>query len=635
MAGMNLIELTPDIFNFFGERKYTFATLNKGIFNGLRLPNATEQFHSICKNVLNGNVNINVTTLKLCLFQMLLNQPDSVNNELVNVFNEFTTEIGNEINARVIEETFTIGFFLEKYQRIYNVGQTLRKLLEEFDKNVVVSSSKNYSHINLIRSYTVYRNIVARQYFHKDGDIYLYELVCKALNATKNSNDMIKIFKIYRYYDKLSYTVKEHECLFDRSLNDKFSLGENGADSQLIFNLFEDMASEIYKISADINNNTAAEDNIKNHNLDKIRDTVTMLEKISDKYNFLVEYYNNLTVRLLSGKSCGLVEKEILKIVPYKSDPELYHRMRFQITDIMESLKMDALFKKVKINKTEKYADFDLTTFKRDACNFKILRSYAWDIKDGNSYNVPIELSPYIDFFNKCFNNIHSDRKLTYNHEASTGIIKLTLNNKQYYLHLTLPQIYIVLELNHHGALSATELSKVLGDVPLNSLANSLNSLMFIDLLKRDSGALNDPTIPFKINPNWAPLDDKISLVQRSKPSVHAQVQLPKTNAQLYITLVNYIRESSREGNGITLSDLLKKCEASVDRQEVNILLDKIVSSGHVEFLNDKYKYVGVKMIDDDSTDDFESETENGGDETVEDDATDIEQKINMDVSIE
>jgi hypothetical protein len=317
----NLAELTPELFNSFGSRQYTYSVLDKKVFNGLRPKNIKDTFRMACKNVLRGRVSVNIVQLRLCLFQLLLDDPSSVNCDLLHVFDEITKEIGDEINAVVIDDTFTIQLFLEKYQHLHNTTQVLRKLLEDFEKNVQVVAKKTYSHINLVRSYTIYRNIVARQYFSKDGDLYLYELLCKYISKTSNSTDIIKTFKIFQHYEKLSYAVKPELCLFDTSINNKFTLNTGEINSQLSSNLFSEITSTIFKLSADVKSGAIAKENIKDKLNMEVRDTVYMLEKISDKYQFIVEYYNNLSQRLLSGKTCGLIEHEVLRFVSYNSDP--------------------------------------------------------------------------------------------------------------------------------------------------------------------------------------------------------------------------------------------------------------------------------------------------------------------------
>ena len=156
-----LIEITPDIFNFFGIRQFTYPVLNKNVFNGLNSTKINEEFKSSCVLILEGRT-VNIAKLRYCFMNILINDPNQINIFLIDIFQNITKKIYNEINKAIINNTMTIKLFLEKYQLLYNTTKSLRKLLNEFDKNVVVT--KKYSHIDLIRSYSIYRNIIVQQY---------------------------------------------------------------------------------------------------------------------------------------------------------------------------------------------------------------------------------------------------------------------------------------------------------------------------------------------------------------------------------------------------------------------------------------------------------------------------------------
>jgi hypothetical protein len=179
--------------------------------------------------------------------------------------------------------------------------------------------------------------------------------------------------------------------------------------------------------------------------------------------------------------------------------------MKFQIEDIETSLAIDILFGKAQIRKTDKYPNLDLNTFRRDICSFKAVRPYAWDFKSGDKYEPSAELGLYLECFDKIFTGVYQGgRELTINHEQSTGVLKLTIGEKDYFLHLSFPQMYIIYELNKNNIMTATQISIALGNIPLNHLASAFNSLMYIKLIVRDVGAPNDPNVSFMINKNWS-----------------------------------------------------------------------------------------------------------------------------------
>jgi len=587
-----LIEFTSDVFDFFGTRQFTYPILNKKVFNGMQSTKINDEFKSLCVSILEGHRSVNVAKLRYCLLNLLINDPNQVNVILVNIYQNITKNIYNEINDAIFNNTMTIKLFIDRYQLLHNTTKSLRKLLSDFDKNVIVNKDKKYSHIDLIRSYSIYRNVIAQQYEGK----YLYEILCD-IKMTKNTQDIIHIYKIYKYYEKISYSVDDNTHLFDKSINQKFNITTSNDNNELITNLFSEIDNFIIELSLSLSTeiNNSDTDDIKTKCL-KIQDTVLMLEKIMDKHKFIMNYYTNLSNRLLSGKTNCYVEQNILRFVSYKIDPELYQKMRFQINDILDSNRIEKMAKQVIIKDTGKY---DLTTFKKDNCTFKVIREYAWNITNNEEYKPSIELIPYLDFFEKCYTKCYPEREITYDHSCSTGIISLSINNKEYLFHMTFPQIYVIMELNRNKLMSAYQLSITTG-IPLQLLANILNSFMFIKLILRNNGSPNDPNITFTINTNWSSPNDKISLISQTK-------QQTSNDTMLYVSVMNYIRNQSLNKIYSTKNDIYLKFD-SYSNNEIDTILDKIISTNHIIYSDNKYKYIALNTIDDDFDDDFDDD---------------------------
>jgi hypothetical protein len=622
-----LIEFTPNVFDFFGTRQFTYPVLDKKVFNGLHMTDKAtkiiDEFKSLCMSILEGHRSVNVAKLRYCLMNLLMNDPNQVNVILVNIYQTITKNMYDEINNAVMNNTMTVKLFVDKYQLLYNTTKSLRKLLNDFDKNVIVNKDKKYSHIDLIRSYAIYRNVIAQQYNRKylykyfpyNGK-YLYEILCDVKMA-KSTQDIIHIYKIYKYYEKISHSVDENANLFDKSINQKFNIATSNDNNELTTNLlFSEIDNFIIELSKEIGYNDS--DDIKTKCL-KIQDTVTMLEKLMDKHKFIMNYYVNLSKRLLSGKTNCYVEKNVLRFVPYKIDPELYQKMRFQINDIIDSNRIEKMAKQVIIKDTGKY---DLTTFKKDNCTFKVIREYAWNITNNEDYKPSIELIPYLDFFGKCYTKCYPEREITYDHSRSTGVISLSLNNKEYLLHMTFPQIYVLMELNRNKLMSAYQLSIATG-IPLQTLAHILNSFMFIKLILRSNGSPNDPNITFTINTNWSSPNDKISLISKinSTQQQNSDSNNTTNNTMLYVSIINHIRTQSLNKIDLTKDDLYLKFN-SYSQNEINSILDKIVSTNHVIYSDNKYKYVALNKIDDESDDDFDDSDNNV--ESEDDDLTEV-----------
>jgi hypothetical protein len=597
-----LIDFTPAVFDFFGKRQFTYPVFDKTIFNGIASNKFTDGFQSICMSILEGNTNVNITKLRLCLIKLLLNDPNQVNNYLVNIYQNITRNIYEQINEAVINKTMTVTLFVDKYQLLYNTTKSLRKLLSDFDKNIIIEKDKKYSHIDLIRSYAIYRNIIVQKY----NDKYLYEILCDIIKVTKNTQDIVHVYKIYKYYEKLSHTVNEEFKLFDYSINQKFNISTDDENNELTTNLFSEINNFILESSKQFENNNNL-DEIKKKCY-KIQDTVNMLEKITDKHKLFMEYYINLSNRLLSGKSNCYVEKNVLRFLPYKIDPELYQKMRFQINDIIDSQRIEKMAKQVIIKDTGKY---DLSKFKKENCTFKVIRQYAWNTENNDQSIPSIEVFPYLDFFKKCYQKCYPEREITYDNTRSTGIITLSINEKEYLLHMTFSQIYVLLELNRNKLMSAYQLSTSTG-IPLQILAQILNSFMFIKLIIRSNGSPNDPNVTFTINTNWSSPNDKISLVRKVDIVTNTQ-----NDTLLYVSIINYIRNQSLNKNNLTKDDIYTKFNTN-KQSDIDSILDKIVSNGHVTYTVDThYKYIGLTKIDDESDDDFDESDDDLNDSEI------------------
>ena len=113
-----IIELKADTFNFFCKRTFTYPILNKKILNGLSY-NQIDEFQTMCYSILEGNMNINIAKLRLCLMNLLLNDPNQINNCLITIYQNITKKIYNEINDAVLNNEMTIKLFIDKYQLLY------------------------------------------------------------------------------------------------------------------------------------------------------------------------------------------------------------------------------------------------------------------------------------------------------------------------------------------------------------------------------------------------------------------------------------------------------------------------------------------------------------------------------------
>jgi hypothetical protein len=328
---------------------------------------------------------------------------------------------------------------------------------------------------------------------------------------------------------------------------------------------------------------------------------IKMSKKIVDKLKFIVGYSDMLSQRLQSGTTICNIEIELLKHISYKTDPELFTKMRTRIVDVDESLHFKKMFNEVNINiNSEKYASYDKTQYDSKICAINVLNSYAWNVKHDMHCEVPVEFSAYIDIFNACYKMKYPDRTLSNPSDESTCILDMTFGSKTYQINMTFIQMCVIYELNKNGKMSATQLSQKLKITSLSMLGNVMNSLTMTKLVTRENGELNNPNIPYNINKSFSYLSDKVSIVNvykklsnPSMPTIAPNRNDVKLNMLIVQAMIN-VPDMTIDEVAIKISEndnATLKLVGTYTIEHIKFLINKLIRDKHVIEKDAKYTY--------------------------------------------
>lgn len=591
--------ITPKTFEAFGKRSCEPNLNTSKIYDGVVHENSietTKYFVNECIKILNGHyTQVNSIAISKILNMMYQNGFEYMTNILIEIMTIHTTDIAKKIQYALDTNTFEINEFITEHNKYVKNSSILRNCLINFDCAVTLENSKvNPSYIHLIKSYIFYANVINKRYNCKDTELYLYEIISKYLDPKMDMHNLIAIFKIYNFYNRLSQIVKsDKEKYFNTELVDKLLIKDGDLSQQFLSMIIADIDVNIKELY----NLTDAK--IAGTKLQYIRDQITVGSNfINDKTLFMVMYRAQLSDRLMSENINPLIEKELLTSLNYKNEPDIYAKMVYQINDAAVSIKHNINYQQLNINITSaKYKEYDISKLNKKICKFNVYKSYAWDITSAETINMPLDAAIYVDIFNVYYREQYKDRVLSCMYDKSTITIKMELNGKSYNIHMTLAQ-YIVLNLiNERVCISAVDIARTLG-TGLKRLNTILNNLICSRLINREQGPSTDPTIPFKINNAFTYPTEKISLVKLlRKPlapnsdSQTAEKSMPSaTNIKALI--IGIMVNNTEIEKSALIEQLNKRTGCIISSEIVTSMVNDFIKMGKILETSTTYQYI-------------------------------------------
>lgn len=565
-------------FDIFGKKQMNKNSYNMRLMNGLSLVNNVEEsFVECCLKILDNNSS-DVNRIKLnFLIQYLIQRGYEYTMDIIiRMFQIYFDKVSLEIQNSLDNESFNPLYFLDKYDNINKNTYNLARNLNYIDKNIINENKSNRSTILVVKSYMFYNTIINRLYRCNDKNMYIYEILSDSLQQSQKMDELSRLFKIIQFYNKLSFVVREdREKYFNLDLNNKFVLKVGDASNKLL-----EMISNV--MNENIKNLLKVTDmKIIEEKINEIRDLINMGSNIvEDKTLFMLLYRANLSERLLNKQTNADIENELLTSLNYFDNPDIYAKMKYQINDIKSSKHYNETYKKINVQvKSEKYKNLDANSLNKEKADFTVARSYAWDLKDDETLNVPPEVSVYFDIFNGYYKSKYPDRELNCQYDKSTSVVRLELNNKIYNIHMTLPQLIVLTVINNSGTISAINISKQL-NMPLRRLGGILNSLIAVKLLNREEGAANDPNLLFSLNQNCSFLEENVSLISLMRKN---KCENEISDTVLKAEILSFIAQNENTTLENIMLFLEEKLKLKIEQSRVNNILQQQIKSNVVK----------------------------------------------------
>ena len=585
----------------FGSGKYMETIYDKTVFSGARVK--TDEFESLCKSVLNGET-VSHILLERILFTLNENEGfEQVTQKLLNVFNSVTNDFSAWIQTKINSNSFSVVDFIERYQRLYDATQNLKKPLSYYDNNVMTRSR---SYLSLIRNIAIYNNVVNRQYRLGNSLMYLYELLGQYLSVETDVDHIINIFKVFQFYNRFSSFCSNKDYVNDE-LKTKFTINGSQDNKKIVSMLMNTIDSLIKKLSGETLQDNAIETS------KKIESLIQLTYSIGDHDIFYLVYKNLLVERLNSVTSNPQIEMNILETCfDYNNNRELYTQMYSLVYDSTKSRKYSSLYHSMKIEiETKEYDDSFFEQTDRKCVNFTNYRSFAFDNKTSEieNYTPPKSIEIHVNMNRKLFANRYPHFTQTIQHSQSSGVVALRLkDDKVYNVQMALPQLYIIMLLNEREKVTPKEMSESL-NIPLKQLGRILNSLIDFSLVSREKGAANNTSLPFSINYDCEFPDTEVSIVTAYKRMMTAQsasqVRPVDINPQVLNARILSILQTPSDYDKIK-TEVTRLMEREVPDSMMKNELESLIKVGYVTFSDGMYCYkpteIDIDVSDEEDT---------------------------------
>lgn len=505
--------------DFKGWEFFRNIIFSNEIINGLSLEklnnfNIEDNFVTICNNYIeNKNYRVNKLFFNKIQLGVISKGYEYTTSMLIKVFENKFKEFRNQICELIENNTFTVSYFSKEYYKLNNKLNNLKFLLSYIDYSYKNKDGKksDYSFVILVKNYVGYNIIINSKYNKDNKEYYLHELFINEIEQNFNTETILQIFKIYDFYNKFSYVVKNQK---DKNGMDYFNLESKNLNfsedtkNKFITRVIEILNKKILDLTK--NSNTSIEQNERD--IKYIRNLINISPEFSNSNIFMVLYKRALTERLRQESNPD-IESELLKSLNPQSDIDLYIKMKNQINDIKLSKQHNTIYRKITVGHcSEKYKDIDISKFNRENCNIKVCRSYDWDYVDNEfeNYNIPINLSIYLDIFNAYHKDRFNERQLGWMYDECFGVVGFN-TDKPYNVRMNLLQLAVFYSLNESPK-SALELSNNL-KINLQKLGIVLNSLLLSKIIHRSYGSSDNPNIIFNVNEEFSYNENDLSIV--------------------------------------------------------------------------------------------------------------------------
>jgi len=603
--------------------------------------NLLDTFKSVCNNILDGrSCNLSLVYINQLVYTLVNNYVSDLNNAMFQVLTEHTQKIALHVQTTFDNNTFAIDDFVEIFKIYSSRTEKLRSVLTFYDENVKYEghNSKKYSYINLMRNYLFYYNVINHKYVYDGVQKDFYDLLTHIFSTqTVNFTSLMPLFKIYQYFNRLSFAVGELRSIaFNTDTDDKFlsSLGDN---QEFVKNLCMYLNSGL-RSYRELSLGSNPDASLK---IESVRETLMDMAKIVksfDEDDMFINFYKYLMRQRLIEKTTD-IQLEMDMINAYKSqhNEKKFLVLLMMCADAKESAENTHIYRRIKVNPiSDKFQDVDIESLNRDRVDIMVFRDNIFPDLDeevdaqtadntngiSNMMNVPLDIISYPDIFKIFYKVKYENRLLNFSYNTSTAVVNAELNGKMYYIQMTFMQMCVFSLFTKKSKWSPLEISNDL-NIKLPELETVINSFLNSSLLVRDDGDANDPCVNLYVNHNFSfEKSNKISIVQYMKKSVPKE-----TNASKQLKLLDSVLKCMSDvGEPLTM-DSIKLLVSSFDLpfettdKDVETVMNMASIKGLVDKSDDTVPLYSIAQ-------DSESEDSDSGDSDSEYDEDDLDEVL-------
>ncbi len=507
--------------NFKGWNSFRTIPINQKVITGLNLEKLynfkiEDKFFEIChKFITEPKYKENKLLLNKIQVYIIAKGYRYTTTLLIKLFQTYYTQLHNDIQDLIDNNSFSVEEFSKLYNELNMKLNKIKFLLSTIDYSYKNEDGKRTEHsfINLIKNYMSYHCVINSKYNYNTEKVFLYELFIKEIESNFDTETIIKVFTIYDFYNKFSFSVKNNMNndgveYFNSELSKKLVLSED-ITNRFMTRIIEIINTKIISLAkTETLDSSEVEKEIK-----YIRRLIDISPELCNKNIFMIMYKRALTERLSMGINPD-IEGEFIKSLNPQNDIDIYIKIKNQINDAKLNPQHNKYFKQLKVGgNSEKYKNIDISKYDRTKVNMSVCRSYDWDYENFsyNNYNLPLDLSIYTDIFGAYYKDRFNERQLFWDYEKCVGVIEFD-TDKHYNVKLNILQMAVFYYLNESPK-SANQISTTM-KINLQELSSILNSLLISKLIYRElNTSATDSDATFYINDKFTHNDSNISLL--------------------------------------------------------------------------------------------------------------------------
>lgn len=555
---------------------------------------AFAELKKICQNVLRGDTySVSNFHLRNMLFRMMNTDPNRTHETIMQVIVDEVLRFSVQFQAYLTQKTLTAELFIQEYKAYNQRIMKLVHVMEYYEDKTKRQSNdgKRRSQIQLMSNRTFVEHFVGHKYRNGDQEEYPFLIMEKLLRDSKDVNleTITMLDKIFGFFQRLCRVPNKPEDPVLKSVLGQKFLVTMGANEKFVLNMISQLNTFLHNYSANPSEVTKKQ----------VEDILNIAMTFDDR-----QIFTNYYVRTLEDRLKGFLKEES-KLDPkfeshlvskFRSPQDNYYifRMLRKIKDVELSKSHNEMFQQLEVKKdSAKYQSIPSEVIEAGRKKWRFLVQYhgAWETsqdKNPIKYNLPLELSVYLDTFNAYHAIRYKHKDINYNMNASEADITVVLGGTSYKFRVNIPQMLVLYHLGNKGQLTAKEIAELMG-VELPRLNLTVTGLMMAKVIAREGESKTNPDMKLYLNEEFKKEETYIDLVEWEKlvdkmMKKKAMAQPSANGTQLVKIKMEFIKIMQNKSS-ITKKDLLSELKKIVDFEPTEEMLNIVLQKCHAENL--------------------------------------------------